>query len=203
MLYFPLLPDLGRDTTVKLRVPFSPGMPSFIVRSDALPTSLVPEFRRVVHDADSQLAVTRIRTLAEIVDAASARARLLATLLSLAAGAAVVLGIVGVYGVASYAADQRRREIGLRVALGATPSNVSVMLLRQGIVAPLAGIGAGLAGAVLLGRVLRGFLYEISPSDPLALCGTAAILLVVGLTGSWLPARRAARADPMRALRSD
>jgi ABC-type antimicrobial peptide transport system permease subunit len=111
------------------------------------------------------------------------------------------MGAIGLYGVLSYVTSQRTREIGVRMALGATPSSVRVGVLRRGIGVSAAGLVMGLAVAVSLRRMATPLLYGISPTDPVTLFAVAAVLLGVGALATWLPARRAARLDPVRALR--
>jgi putative ABC transport system permease protein len=113
------------------------------------------------------------------------------------------MGMVGLYGVLAYGVTLRRREIGVRMALGATVRDVTRMIARRGIVLAALGIGAGLLGALGVTRFLHGLLYGVSPTDPVALVATCALLFVVALIASWLPARRAAALDPMEALRSE
>ena len=114
-----------------------------------------------------------------------------------------VLSIVGVYGVLSYAVSLRRREIGIRVALGAGGDAIGNMVLRQGAIVATAGLVVGLAGAIALTRFLGGLLYGVSPTDPLTLGLMTALLFGTALAASWIPARRAAHTDPASVLRSD
>jgi putative ABC transport system permease protein len=109
--------------------------------------------------------------------------------------------MAGVYGVLAYSVEQRRREIGIRVALGALPGDVSGRILRESLVLGMAGVAAGLAGALAVTRLLRSLLFEVKPNDPLTLLCAAAVLLVVVIAAALIPARRAARVDPMVALR--
>jgi ABC-type antimicrobial peptide transport system permease subunit len=125
----------------------------------------------------------------------------MALLLGLFASGAVLLGAIGLYGVMSYAVSQRVPEIGLRMALGATQRSVVRLVVRQGMKLALAGAGAGLAGSFALTRVLEGLLYDVSPADPLTLAAACLALLGVAWLAALLPARRAARVDPLAALR--
>jgi ABC-type antimicrobial peptide transport system permease subunit len=113
---------------------------------------------------------------------------------------ALLLGMVGIYGVISYVVSQRTREIGVRMALGARAPDVQAMVVRQGMKVTLIGVGAGLAAALVLTRLMRAVLFEISPTDPLTLVVVPLALLAVSSLACWLPARRAARIDPVRAL---
>ena len=141
--------------------------------------------------------------MSDVVDSATARTRFTMLLLGLASAIALVLGAVGIYGVMAYGVSVRQREIGVRMALGARPGDVSWMISRQGMLLAGVGIVIGLGASVALTRFLRGLLYDVSPMDPVALIGAAVSLLGVTLLASWLPARRAAAVDPANALRAD
>jgi putative ABC transport system permease protein len=130
-----------------------------------------------------------------------ARTSLLMILLGMAAAIAVFLSAVGLYGVVSYFVRQRTREIGLRMALGADAGEVTGSVLRQAVTVSFAGVGAGLLGALAVTRLLRSLLFEIHPNDPLTLAAAATVLVTVTAIAAWLPARRAARIDPLVALR--
>jgi ABC-type antimicrobial peptide transport system permease subunit len=127
------------------------------------------------------------------------------TMLGLSAAALVglLLGAIGLYGVLAYLTALRTREIGVRLALGASPGSVRRMVLRHGLLVTCIGLALGLAGAVALRRLATPLLYGVAPSDPPTLVAVAALLLAVGALATWLPARRAARLDPVRALRAD
>jgi predicted permease len=177
---------------------------ALVVRTRAAdPTSVASGVRRVVHDVDAALPIYEEQPLAAMVASAFARTRFIMLLLALASGIALVLGAVGIYGVMAYGVSLRRREIGVRLALGARPSHVSWMVSRQGLALGGIGVVAGLVAAVGVTRVLRGLLYDVSPADPVTLTAAAAALLVVSLAASWVPARRAATVDPAESLRSE
>jgi putative ABC transport system permease protein len=116
---------------------------------------------------------------------------------------AATIATVGIYGVLSYAVTRRTREIGIRLALGAPPPAVLSLVARRGVGLALAGTAAGLLGALALSRLLRGLLFGVGPSDPVTFAAAPLILVAVALVASYLPARRAARVDPMIALRSE
>ncbi|HEY9478707.1 MAG TPA: ABC transporter permease [Gemmatimonadaceae bacterium] len=171
------------------------------LRSAGDPLSLTPAARRVLREMAPDAPVYDARTLASRVADASAYARFSALLLAIFAGMALVLAAIGVYGVISYAAGQRTREIGLRVALGASPGSVVRLVVGQGLGIALAGLLVGLGGALLATRLLRSMLYDVAPSDPATFAGIVGLLVATVLAASWIPARRAAGVQPMEALR--
>jgi putative ABC transport system permease protein len=124
-------------------------------------------------------------------------------LLAIAAGVALLLGVIGIYGVMSYVVTQRTGEIGVRLALGAQPARVAGMIVRQGGLVALAGIAAGLVAALAGSRLIESLLYGVSSRDASVLASTTLTLLVVALVACWLPARRASRLNPLEALRTD
>lgn len=177
-----------------------PGYLAFALRS-TLPTStLFPEVRRIVEGLDPRLPIGRIRPMDDIVRAKTARMRFTMSLLALAGAAAAFLGAVGIYGILSYTVGQRRREIGVRIALGARAGDVSRMVLREGTTTAAAGLAAGLVTTTLLTRFLEASLYGVSPTDPVTFAGATAGLFGVALVACALPARRAARVQPVEAL---
>lgn len=195
-IYFPMVtPD--RDTAYAERYM------SLLVRTATSGTPISQSIRRIVHNLDPALPTYGERSMSDVVDAATARTRFTMLLLGLASAIALVLGAVGIYGVMAYGVSVRQREIGVRMALGARPGDVSWMISRQGMLLAGVGIAIGLGASVALTRFLRGLLYDVSPMDPVALIGAAVSLLAVTLLASWLPARRAAAVDPANALRSD
>jgi len=129
------------------------------------------------------------------------RPRFLSLLLGSFSAIALALAAVGIYGVMAYSVTQRTQEIGVRVALGATTTNVLAMVVGHGLRLTLIGLGTGLAGAFLLTRVMASVLYDVRATDPSTFGGVAILLLLVGLTACFLPARKAAKVDPMVALR--
>ena len=159
--------------------------------------------RNTVHALDRSLPTYDEHPLTEIVAAATARARVTLALLASASALALLLGALGVYGVMAYTVSLRQREIGVRLALGAAPRTVSGMISRQGLRLGILGVTIGLMGALATTRLLRGLLYEVSPTDPVALGGTCVALLIIAALASWVPARRAAAIDPLEALRRD
>jgi len=197
MMYMPML--ASRATGI---VPPLDAM-SYVVRTAVAPQGLTAPARRAISDVDAHLALAQVRTLQETLDRASAQTAFTMVLLVIAAGVALLLGIVGIYGVMSYIVSQRTGEIGVRLALGARPGSVAVMIVRQGGVVALVGIAVGLGTAFATGRLIGSLLYGISPRDPGVFAATTLTLLVVALLACWLPARRAARLSPLDALRTD
>lgn len=179
------------------------GVRVLVVRMSLPPGSLVPAIQDIVRDVDPRLVLTRVTTLETIVADAVKETRLTMLLLSVGSATALFLAIVGVYGVIAYAVSQRRAELGVRLALGARPATVVRMVVGQGARLTLIGITAGLPAAFILARSLEGWLFEVQPGNPLAFAATALLLLGIGLVASYLPARRAGRIDPARALRPE
>ena len=142
-------------------------------------------------------------TLDQVVRAATREQRFTMALMSGFAVLALLLAAVGIYGVISYSVSQRTREIGIRLALGAEPGEVRALILRQGMVPALVGIGAGLIAAVVLTRYLRSLLYQVAPLDPLTFLLIPVLLLAVAAASVLLPAARAARVEPVEALRGE
>ncbi len=158
---------------------------------------------REVRAEDADLPLSEVKMMEVHLAESVARRRLTTTLVSAFGGVALLLAVVGLYGVIAYTVAQRTREIGLRLALGARTGDVKRLVLRQGLQLTLAGIGVGFAGALALSRVLAASLYDVKATDPLVFAGVAALLAVVALVASYLPAARAAKVDPMAALRSE
>ena len=176
---------------------------TYVVRTDGDPAALAPTLRSAVRAIDRTLPVSAIQTMTRVVDEATASSRFQAFLLAAFAAAASLLAAVGIYGVMSYAVSQRTREIGVRLAVGADPAAIRRMIVGQGMTMAAAGAAVGLAAAFALTRLMKSLLYRIRPGDPATYVAVAVALLSVALAASYLPARRASRVDPMRALRTD
>jgi putative ABC transport system permease protein len=174
---------------------------ALLIRTVAGQESVERAVRSAVHTLDPSLPTYDERALTSVVSSASARARTMMILLALASVLALILGAVGIYGVTAYGVTLRHREIGVRIALGAQPVEVSRMIARQGIGLALTGVVIGTACALATTRLLTGMLYNVSPVDPLTFAATCTILLGVASFASWLPARRAAAIDPADTLR--
>ncbi len=195
VLYFPLAQAAPAE------VQEVPASLAYVLRTSGEPTALLPAVREAVWSQDPNLPIADIRTMSEVVGESMARTSFTMVLLGIAALVALLLGTVGIYGVISYVVTQRIREMGIRLALGAEKGAVAGMVLRQGAVLAGAGIALGMAGAVALTRLMRALLFEVSPTDPLTFAAVPVLLGGVALLASWMPAQRAARTDPVEALR--
>jgi len=179
----------------------TPTFVSLLVRTEGRQDVALP-IRNIVHALDPALPTYDQQPLSSVISASSSRARVTMLLLVVASTLALVLGAVGLYGVLAYGVSLRQREIGVRIVLGARPSAVSWMVSRQALGLALAGIAIGTGFALAATRLLRGLLYDVSPTDPLTLGATCLGLLAMAGMASWVPARRAAAVDPAEALRS-
>ncbi len=176
---------------------------SVALRTAGDPLNLATAVRREVSALDSNLPVARIATMEQRLADSVAQQRFSIQLMTGFAGIAAVLAAIGIYGVLSYLVDQRRRELGIRVALGAGPSSILGLVLRQGSIAVGIGLVVGIAGAFALTRLLSNLLYQVSATDPVVFGSVAAGLIVVALFAMSVPARRATRVDPLEALRHE
>jgi putative ABC transport system permease protein len=179
------------------------GQMTVVVRTQRSPAELTRAIRDALDQLDKNLPFDDVRTMTQLVAASVAPQRLSLRLLTAFAGAALGLAAIGLYGVLAHTVTQRRREIGVRLALGAQRRAVLGLVIGQGMRLALVGTVLGLAGAFALARVLRSQLFEVHPADPLTFTAVPLMLAVVALLACWLPARRAARVDPMIALRSE
>jgi predicted permease len=173
------------------------------VRGTGAPGTLTPTVRGVLREMDSTLPLGSVRIMEDIVASSTARPRMTTVLIIVFAGLATILAAVGLYGVLAYAVSQRVREIGVRIALGARPAHVMGMVIRQGAGLALLGLVVGLVAALAGGRVMASLLYEIEPSDPLALSGAGILLFAVAVVACTVPAWRASSVPPAEALRSE
>jgi ABC-type antimicrobial peptide transport system permease subunit len=176
---------------------------TLVVRSEARVADLAPRIRSAVGRVDATVPVSPPRLVATLVSNSAARARFTVVLLATFALVALSLGAVGIYGVVAYAVARRTREIGVRMALGARATDVLAMVLRSGGSLTAAGIALGTVAALAASRLLSGFLFGVTPSDPAVFIAVPALLGAVAVGASAIPARRAARVDPVVALRSD
>ena len=173
------------------------------VRTERNPSAVIPELRAVMRNASPELVAINFTTMDQVVDDSYGSQRLAARLLEVFGCAALLLCIAGIYGLLAYQVTQRTRELGLRIALGAQRGDVMWLVLRQASWMLLAGSGVGLILAYLSSLLLRTFLYGVQPHDPWTMGAVTLLLLVGGLIAAYVPARRAASVDPMRALRAD
>ena len=176
---------------------------TLVVRTTGNPADLAPTVKRAVWSLDANLPISEVLTMDRAVADATAEPRFLALLLGIFAAVALLLAAVGIYGVMSYAIARRTHEIGIRISLGATRASVLQMVLRQGMMQALAGTALGLAGALLLGRLMTKVLYGVKPNDPVTFAVVTAVLGAAALLAICVPARRAMRIEPMAALRHD
>jgi predicted permease len=173
------------------------------IHSAMKPEALLPALRRVVRGLDPDLPLVNVRTQDQQIAMDLEEERLFVTLTSGFGLLALALACVGIYGIMAYSVANRRNEIGIRMALGAQPGQVRGMILRESTWLAAGGIVAGLTATLVLTRLVKSMLYGIQPYDPPTLAGGVLILLAVALAASWIPARRAARIQPMQALRHE
>ncbi len=196
MLYLPIV---GKDGPAGW-VPY--GM-TFVVRTTGSPEALGGSVRSALAGLDPDLPLAEMATMETVMRRATASTAFAMALLLLAAGSAVILGAVGLYGVISYLVTRRRREIGVRMALGAERSGVARMVVRQGLLTSSAGLVVGVLVTLASGRWIKSLLFEVAPNDPATLLSVAALLVVICAVASWIPARRAAAVAPVEALQSE
>jgi predicted permease len=204
-----IVPDVRQETLDKpplmqIYSPFWQGdfdSASIIVRTTIPPASMADQIRSMLRAIDPALALASVRTMEDLVSSSKAGRRFQTSLLSVLAGIALFLSLLGLYALLAYSAKQRTAEIGVRMALGAQCTAVLRMILWQGLLLASAGIIIGLAASLALTRLLRGLLFEVAPNDSVTLFGVTLLLLAAALTASAIPARRAMRVDPIVALR--
>ncbi len=203
---------LAADPTPVVYVPVSEsvgerafwnGDMSLAIRASVPPLSLTSAVRTAIRDLDPKLPIAWVRTMEDIVARATASERFMTLALTLAAAVALFLSAVGTYGLVAYAVSRRTHELGVRIALGASGGRVRRLVWRQGAALALGGVAAGATSAWLLSDLLQGLLFGVSASDPATLVGASLFLVAVVLVAVDLPARRAARVDPMEALRAE
>ena len=174
------------------------------MRSDLAGTEgLLSAVRKAVWSVNASLPLASVQTMQEIYGKSLARTSFTLAMLGIAAAMALVLGIVGIYGVISYAVSQRRREIGIRLALGAQQSELKGMFVRSGLALAGTGVSIGLVAAAGLMRLMKSLLFGISPLDPLTYVTVPLVLAGAAVLASYLPARRAAAMDPVEALKAE
>jgi predicted permease len=181
--------------------PFFLSHMSFLVRTPSNPVSLAPAMRAVLKEVDKEQPLESVTTLESVVGATIAELRFQGRLLAVFSGLALVLSVIGIYGVLAYSVAERTHEIGIRMALGAEKNAVLRMVMRRTLGLAVAGVALGTAGALALTGVLQKFLFQVKPADPATFAAVAAVLAASALLAGWLPARRAARVDPAITLR--
>jgi predicted permease len=193
IVYWPMLNESYRWRTM-----------AYAVRSNRVGTpGFLRELEQAVWSVDRNLPLDKVQTLQDIQARSMAQTSFALVMLGIAASVALLIGVVGIYGVIAYAATQRTREIGVRMALGAQTGDVQKMFLRHGLSLAASGIALGIGVAVVLTRVMSAFLFGVGPMDPLTYAAVSAALAAVALLATYLPARRASRVDPSVALRAD
>ena len=199
IVYWPMLLTNfeGNPSVVKRNV-------TFVIRTPrAGSAGLLGEIRQAIWAENSNLPLANVQTLQTLYDKSLARTSFTMTLLAIAAAMALLLGVIGIYGVISYSVSQRSREIGIRLALGAPVPSVTGMFVRDGLVLSAIGAASGLTAAWALTRLMQSLLYEVSPGDPLTYVSVSFGLIVAAALASYLPARKASKVDPMIALRAE
>jgi ABC-type antimicrobial peptide transport system permease subunit len=177
---------------------------AYAVRSPRVGTpGFLRELEQAVWSVDRNLPLASVQTLGEIEARSIAQTSFALVMLGVAASVALVIGVVGIYGVIAYAAAQRTREIGVRMALGAQSRDVRTMFLRHGLRLTAAGIVVGIGVAAVITRVMSAFLFGVGPTDPVTYAAVSGMLAAVALVATYLPARRASRVDPVIALRAE
>jgi ABC-type antimicrobial peptide transport system permease subunit len=198
-VYWPIMMHnfYGDGTFVQRNVAFA------IRTSRAGSESFLKEVRQRIWSLDPNLPVSGVRTLDDLYRKSMARTAFVLVMLAAAGGMALLLGVVGIYGVIAYSVSQRTREIGIRVALGAQRQEVTGMFVRQGVILTGIGVACGLAAATVLMRVLAPLLFEVRPVDPLTYAAVSIGLIATACAASYLPSRRASAIDPSLALRAE
>jgi len=196
---------LDKDPADEIYIPLAQGGfgGNLLVRTALDPLSISKLMREAVYEIDSDTAIDRVQTLEQVRSDAVASPRLTAILLGMFAGLALLITAAGIAGVMALSVNQRTHELGVRMALGASPGKVLRMVMRQGMAFVLIGLTAGLAGALLLGRLMSALLFGVAPTDPITFAGVGVVLIGVAAAACFIPARRVTSIDPMLALRSE
>jgi putative ABC transport system permease protein len=176
---------------------------SLVVRTNGDPLVLTTAIRQQIREVDADQGVAKVETMTEIVADSMARPRVESLVLTGFGFIAIILACMGLYGVVAYSVTQRSREIGIRLALGATASHVLRSVLADGFRLTMLGLFVGLAGVFFLMRYLRSLLFEVQPSDPLTLCSVLGLIAATGLLACYWPAHRATKVDPAVTLREE
>jgi predicted permease len=196
---------LDRDANEQIFVPLKQSGNSnyLLVRTAAEPLNLATALRNAVHEVDNETAVDRVQTLEFAREEYLASPQLTAVLIALFAGLALLITSAGIAGVMALSVNQRTHELGVRLALGATPAKVLWLVMRQGMLMAVAGLAIGAGGALVLSRFVQSLLFSTEPDDPITFIAVSAVLLAVAAIACFVPARRVTEIDPMIALRSE
>jgi putative ABC transport system permease protein len=203
LVYMPMSIAAGPEMPQALLVGPEISTMDFVVRTTTVQPGVIASIRRALDGVDPDLAMADVRTLASILDRASAQMAFTMALVAIAGGITLLLGLVGIYGVTSYIVSQRTGEIGVRLALGAEPRAVAAMILTQSGRVVIAGAAVGLSIAAAGSRLIESVLYGVRPRDPAVFAAMTSLLVAVALLACWIPARRAARLSPIEALRQE
>ena len=176
---------------------------AMVVRGTVDPAQLHESIRKAVSEVDRDQALSNVQSLDQLTTNSMASDRVRSLLLAAFAAVAVALAAVGLYGVLAYTVVQRTREIGIRAALGASAASLVALVVRQGMLMTGWGLAVGLGGGLIVSRLLTAFLFGVGPSDPTTIAAVAGMMAAVALTACYIPARRAAKVDPLIALRSE
>lgn len=182
---------------------FAPSAYNFVLRSSRPVAALAPAIQQAVQSMDPGLPIVQLRDMESVFGDSVSRQRFLSLLLAIFAGVALLLAAIGTYGVLSYLVTERQREIGIRVALGASTAGIVRLVLRQGMSITLTGLAVGIVGALALAKVVQTLLFGVKPTDPVTYAGVGLMILVVALIACLVPANRAMRVDPLVAIRNE
>jgi putative ABC transport system permease protein len=196
-------PDTAELYMPQQQSPIPVAASSLVVRTDGSRQSLIASVRGIVSQMDSSLPMSNIISMDEAISASVAQPRLTADLTAAFAFLALLLAAIGIYGVMAYAVLQRKHEMAIRIALGASPGSILKLVTKQGVALVVCGVTIGILASLALTRLFAGILFHISAHDPLTLAGVAAMLIAVGLLACYIPARRAMSVDPITALREE
>jgi predicted permease len=191
----------SRITVYHPQAQFTPRNIAVMLRAAGDPAALAPVIRREIRDIGDDIPIYNVKTMAQRVDESLARRRFSMTLLAIFAVLAAGLAAVGIYGVIAFLVEQGTREVGIRMALGASPRSIGLLVLRHGMGLAIPGVAIGVAGALALTRVIRSLLFGVGTADALTYAAVVTLVLVTALTASYLPARRASKLDPVQTLR--
>ena len=201
---------IGLDTAPQLQMyiphaqwPFPDSDMTFVIRTSGQPGAIASAARQAIHSIDAGQPISRVLPLDDYVALSVQGRRFALILIGAFAAIALLLSIVGIYGVTAYTVSQRTREIGIRVALGAQRGEVLGLILRQGMVLIITGVALGIAASIGLTRFLATMLFDVSPTDPVTFALVIAVLVAAAAMACWIPARRAMNVDPMVALRHE